>query len=193
MKPSIRWVLIIALATFGVFFVLRKSGNKSDSTGARPGAFHAGKTESRNSMTSSTSSSSSDNARFNARRVLFLTNNHPHPLSRRIHSLASSGLKDSALIDSIETPPPTPSQKNEGPDLFLRIDLVELKEDGVLSRSLKAVVTASLGTAPWQSHHFTQNSSTPPLVQFHWNATLDHQSTFSGIRSDRYEDASRMN
>jgi len=191
MKPSTRWALILALAVLGVFLVFRRSNTQRNAPAGKGVEFQGGKTKSRNSLVSSTSSSSSDNACFTARRILFLTNSNPHPLSPRINALVAEGLRSFPAIDSVETAPRIPSQWSESPDLFLQIDLEEVTEEGIIARSLKGRVTASLSGAPWQSHHHTQSRGTPPLVQFRWRTTLDHESDFSGIRSDRYGDPAR--
>jgi hypothetical protein len=52
-------------------------------------------------------------------------------------------------------------------------------------------VSGVLGNAPWTGSHHTIDSTTPPLVQFHWNGTVDSESRFSGIRSDRYAELAR--
>jgi hypothetical protein len=188
MKRSFFGFLILALVAIGLIFFLRQRAVRAKAATTATGAsLNVGKTESRNNMTSGTSSSSSDNSTFNARRVLLLTNSNPHPLSQRINSLVAQGLKDSAQIEKIETG--NLSSGAEAPDLFVLVEVIDLKEEGVLSRSLKATVTASLGGAPWESRHHVQSHGTPPVVQFNWNATLDHESTFSGLRTDRYKES----
>ena len=155
-------------------------------------AFNLGKTETRSSLSSASTSSASDNSVFTSRQILFLAEN-PHPLSRRIAALLAQQLKDFPQIEQLETanPPTLLAEGAAAPDLFLRLNLVALTEDGILSRSMKATVAASLGSAPWQCNYYSQDATTPPLVHFDWDATLETESTFSGIRSDRYADAAR--
>ena len=124
---------------------------------------------------------------------MLFVNAGAHPLSRRIGDLVAERLKDLPQIEQLDVAksPADLLEGAEAPDLFLRMDLIELKEGGIFTRSLKATVTGYLGSAPWESSHYTQDSTTPPIVHFAWNATIDDETTFSGIRSDRYAEAAQ--
>lgn len=194
-KPLVKIALIIAICLLGLVLAAHFLGIAFK---PRPGgddaaaSFNIGKSETRSSLSSSSTSSSSDNSTFSSRRVLLVAEN-PHPLSRRIATLLAQKLKDCPQIEQLETTnsPELLAGGTEAPDLFLRLDLVELKEDGILSHAMKATVAASLASAPWQSSNYNQDDTTPPLVHFAWDATLDTETTFSGIRTDRYADAAR--
>ena len=194
MKRSTKIGLVIALSLVGLVLIARLLGIGFGSK-ANGGAFfnfNVGKTESRSNTSSSSTSSSSDNSGFNSRRVFFV-NGSAHRLSQRIGTLVAQRLKDSPQIErfDLEKSPAILLEGAESPDLFLRINLTELKEEGIFPSSLKATVTASIGSAPWQSSYYSQSSTTPPLVHFTWNATLEHETTFSGIRSDHYAAAAQ--
>ena len=195
MKPRVKIALIIAICLLGLVLAAHFLGvafrPKSGGNDAAA-SFNIGKSETRSSLSSSSTSSSSDNSTFSSRRVLLVAEN-PHPLSRRIATLLAQKLKDCPQIEQLETTnsPVMLAEGAEAPDLFLQLDLIELEESGILSRAMKATVAASLASAPWQSSNYSQDDSTPPLVNFAWNATSDTETTFSGIRSDRYADAAR--
>jgi hypothetical protein len=189
MKRFAKIGLGLAFVLVGLFLAMRllefASGFKT--TAESDVSLNVGKTESRSNVSSSTTTVSSDNSGFNSRRVLFI-NGSTHPFSQRIGNLVVERLKNFPQIEQVEV---ANSRTNlfdgaEAPDLFLRMELVELKEGGVLTRSLQATLTASLGNAPWKSSHDTSDATSPPLVKFAWNATVENETTFSGIRTDRY-------
>ena len=191
MKPLVKTGLLIAVCLLGFALVCVSTAMIWTNRGhSQPqAAFNIGKTETHSSLSSSSTSSSLENSTFSSRRVLLVAD-EPHPLSRRIARLLAQKLKDCPQIEQLDTTN-SPVMLPEGavaPDLFLRVDLVELKTTGVLafSGSMKATVTASLGNSPWQSSSYSSDDATPPLVNFIWNAMLDSESTFTGLRSDRY-------
>lgn len=156
--------------------------------------FGATSLEARNNLSSSSSVSSGDPARFTCRRVL-LINRDPHPLMHRVGGILGQWLETSPLIERVEhLNAPAQTRGNHpalpvgarAPDLFLRLEVDELHETGWFSRSTKAVLTASLGNAPWQSSHSIIDETTPPLIGFDWSAVLDHQSTLKGFEKVKY-------
>lgn len=162
-------------------------------TYSSPGAsLQVGKTETRSNSSSTSSSCSSENSTFSARRVLFFSDN-PHPLCRKIVAHLNQRLKESPLVGQLEFTDRPFISTNGGPapDLFLTVNLARLKHDGLVSSTLNAVVTASLGNDPWQSIHHSRDDGTPPSVSFQWQSTMDTESTFTGFRTDRYADMAR--
>jgi len=190
MKSPARIGLFIALGLAGLalgahfFSAAAKNGDKPD-TGLK-----VGKTETRNSLSSSSTTSSSDDATFSARHVLLFSDN-PHPLNREIVARLTQQLKDCPLIESLEVTnkPFTLTNGIATPDLFLRVELTELDQSGVVSSTIKATVGASLSSTPWHSSTHTIDGSTPPVVAFRWEATQESETTFTGLRTDRYADA----
>ena len=164
----------------------RKAGNDSSAF------LKIGKTETHSSMSSVSSSSSSENSTFSARRVLLYSDN-PHPLCRKIVARLEQQLKDSPFIEHLELTDQPYINTNAGPapDLFLTVNLAELKQSGIVSSTMKALVTASMGNTPWQSSYYTSDATTTPLVSFEWRASVDSETTFTGVRTDRYADAAR--
>jgi hypothetical protein len=159
----------------------------SGQVGAGPGAsFQAGKTEMQSSMHAGSTSSSSDGATFSSRRVLLFLDGRNQPLLDRVSHLMSQQLRNHSLIESLETAPAGTlvAEGSEGPDLFIRLDLKNLENSGIVPRQTKAVVEATLGSTPWANSGYYSDETSPPLVQFSWRGTLQVESTFKGIRSD---------
>jgi hypothetical protein len=149
-----------------------------------------GKTETRSSMMSGHSSKAPKYATFNSGRVLLLSDN-PHPFCRKIVDRLEQRLKESPHIRAVErlNEPVTITQRDGAPDLFLRVDLVSAKGSGVLPSTFKSVVTATLGNTPWFDTLHMRDGSSAPVVSIEWNATVDSESTFLGLTTDRYEAA----
>jgi len=171
------------------FLVLRfVSENTRDSEGIPQ--LQVGKTETRSSMTSGRSTSAPEYATFNSGRVLLLSDN-PHPFCRKIVDRLEQRLKESPHIRSVErlNEPFTITQRDGAPDLFLRVDLVSAKGSGVLPSTFQSVVTATLGNAPWFDTLRMRGDGIAPVVSIEWNATVDSESTFLGLTTDRYKEA----
>ena len=102
-------------------------------------------------------------------------------------------LKDSPFIEQLQLTDQPYINTNGGPatDLFLTVNLAELKQSGIVSSTMKSLVTASMGNTPWQSSYYTSDATTAPRVSFEWNASMDSETTFTGVRTDRYADAAR--
>ena len=154
-------------------------------------SFAASALESQNNLGSTMLTSSGDNARFAASHML-LIHEQGQPLLDRVAPLLTARLQSCqaiAQIDSEAVSVKTESALAAGaraPDLFLSLELPRIKESGLVTRSLEATVVASLGNAPWQSHHTIVDDTTPPLVQFHWDGRLEHKSTMRGLETPRY-------
>jgi hypothetical protein len=157
----------------------RKSGGAS---------LDAGKTETQSSMSSSSTLSSSDGATFSSRHVQLLIGDSPHPLLKRIGILLAEQLKESGWIEQLDITQPgaMPAEGAESPDLFVRIELADLKTEGIVTKTTRTIVEGSFGNAPWQSSHYIRDSTTAPLVHLGWDGTLESQTTFTGVRTDPY-------
>ena len=171
------------------FLVLRFVSENTRSSESMP-KLQVGKTETRSSMTSGASSKAPKYATFNSGRVLLLSNN-PHPFCRKIVDRLEQLLKESPHIQAVErlNEPVTITQRDGAPDLFLRVDLVSAKGSGVLTSTFKSVVTATLGNTPWFDTIHMRGDGSAPVVSMEWNATVDSESTFLGLTTDRYEEA----
>jgi hypothetical protein len=180
----------MGLTALVVAFLLLRFVSENTRSSERIPKLEFGKTETRSSMTSGHSTSAPEYATFNSGRVLLLSDN-PHPFCRKIVDRLEQQLKESPHIQAVErlNEPFTITQRDGAPDLFLRVDLVNAKGSGVLPSTFKSVVTASLGNTPWFDTMNIRDESSAPVVSIEWNATVDSESTFLGLTTDRYEKA----
>ena len=194
MKVSLKlksWALIGVTVLAGAFLVLRFVSENTRGSEGIP-KLQVGKTETRSSMVSVDSSVAPEYATFNSGRVLLLSGN-PHPFCRKIVDRLEQRLKESPHIRTVErlNEPFTITQRDGAPDLFLRVDLVSAKGSGVLPSTLKSVVSASLGNTPWLDTSYPSDGSSAPVFIMKWEATVDSESTFLGLTTDRYETAAQ--
>ena len=180
----------MGLTALVVAFLLLRFVSENTRSSERIPKLEVGKTETRSSMTSGHSTTAPEYATFNSGRVLLLSDN-PHPFCRKIVDRLEQQLKESPHIRAVErvNEPFTITQRDGAPDLFLRVDLVSAKGSGVLPSTFKSVVTASLGNTPWFDTLNIRDESSAPVVSMEWNATVDSESTFLGLTTDRYEKA----
>jgi hypothetical protein len=180
----------MGLTALVVAFLLLRFVSENTRSSERIPKLEVGKTETRSSMTSGQSTSAPEYATFNSGRVLLLSDN-PHPFCRKIVDRLEQQPKESPHIQAVErlNEPFTITQRDGAPNLFLRVDLVSAKGSGVLPSTFKSVVTASLGNTPWFDTMNIRDESSAPVVSIEWNATVDSESTFLGLTTDRYEKA----
>jgi len=192
LKPLVKIGLLVGVGVLIVVLAIHFFGSSSKAGDDSTAMLNIGKTETHSNMSSTSASSSSDNSTFSARRVLLFSDN-PHPLCRKIVAALEKRLKDSPFIEQLQLTDQPYINTNGGPapDLFLTVDLAELEQSCIFSATMKALVTASLGNAPWQSSYYTSDATTAPMVAFEWKASIDSQTIFTGIRTDRYADAAR--
>ena len=192
MKTPVKIGLLVAGCLVATALAIHFFGSSRKAADVSPAMLNIGKTETHSSMSSTSTSSSSDDSAFSARRVLLYSDN-PHPLCRKIVAHLEQRLKESPFIEQLQLTdqPYINTNAVPGPDLFLTVDLAELEQSGIVSSTMKALVTASLGNTPWQSSYYTSDATTAPLVCFEWKASIDSETTFTGVRTDRYADAAR--
>jgi hypothetical protein len=196
MKLSTRFGIAIAvLALAGGWLLWREAaaGKSLLAAGTGKSGFELGATRTSTHMNSSTSSSRSDFATFSARRLLFLRDD-THPLGREVSDLLVKQLRATCPdIGEIQVAGPGQELKlgERAPDLFLQLRLGEADARGLVSQTVKVTMHAGLGTTPWHSSHHTIDSTTPPVLTFNWNGTVESETAFQGIRSDRYAPAAQ--
>ena len=192
MKTPVKIGLLVAVCLVIIALAIHFAGSSRKAGNEPTASLKIGKTETRSSMGSSSSTSSSENSTFSARRVLLYSDN-PHPLCRKIVARLEQQLRDSPFIEQVQLTdqPYLNTDAGPAPDLFLTVNLAELKQSGIVSSTMKALVTASMGNTPWQSSYYTSDATTAPRVSFEWNASVDSETTFTGVRTDRYADAAR--
>jgi len=189
MKVPAKWWLILALAVGLVvlarlleFWPAPTQTHENNSL-----SFDVGKTQSRNNAGSTSTSTSGRDATFSPRRILLVVDS-AHPLNQRVSAMVAEGLRGLPRVEEVTVTDPDhlPAAGSVAPDLFARINLRHLDENGLVSHALNANVTASLGTSFSTSDHYMRDATTPPTIDFHWGMDLDHQTIFKGMRSDRY-------
>lgn len=149
----------------------------------------AGSTETRSTATSGVSSMAPEHATFSYGRIVLLSDN-PHPFCRKLVTYLERRLTNSPHIRTVERlqEPFTIASRDGAPDLFLRVDLVSAKGGGVLRSTFRSVVRASLSSAPWSdTSHYTDDGSGAPRVTIDLRSTVDSESTFTGLSTDRYD------
>jgi len=191
-KPLVKVGLLIAIGLVAIALAVHFFGSSRKAGNDSPAMLNIGKSETRSNMGSGTTTTASENATFSAHRVLLYSDN-PHPLCRKIVAHLQQRLKESPFIEQLEVTDQPYVNTNSGraPDLFLTVNLEELRQSGIVSSTMESLVTATLGNAPWQSSYYTSDATTAPLVSFEWNANMESTTTFTGIRTDRYADAAR--
>lgn len=145
---------------------------------------HVGTLKSQNNTTTASSESHSNPAFF-ADRSLVILNLSDHLLMNRIGTELLEQLKAENQFDRIEYYPAGrgPEIGAEAPDLFLCLSLESIEESGIIGRSLKATVVATLGKSPAASNHSVTDHLSPPIVSLNANISVDHESSLTGIES----------
>lgn len=192
MKPPVKIGLLAAVGMVLIASAIRLLQIGSETYSSPGASLQVGKTETRSNTGSTSSSCSSENSTFNAKQMLLFSDN-PHPLCRKIVTQLAQRLQAGPFIEYLEVTdkPFINTNGSAAPDLFLTVNLGQLKQGGLVSSTMKSLVTASLGNTPWQSSHYTRSDDSPPTVSFNWQATIDSEITFTGFRTDRYADAAR--
>ena len=185
-SPRLRWIAAIGALLVVAFLTLRWATERSPDPTGLP-HLKAGITETRSSVFSGDSSSAPAYATFSSDRVMLFSDN-PHPFCRKIVARLEQRLKDCPHIRSVVRvdQPFTITSRDAAPDLFVRVDLAMARRSGILASTFQSVVTASLGSTPWSDITRTSYEGGSPAVSVEWRATVDSESTFTGISSDRY-------
>ncbi len=145
----------------------------------------AGKLAANNTLASSSAETQCNESRFACRRVAIL-NRSDHPLLARAGAELLERMKPLGYIERIDYYPhgfqPEPGEL--APDVFVTIELDKIDESGLLaSRKVDATILVSAGSSIHSSRHSSCDTLSPPVLQANWQATLQHQSTTTGIAS----------
>ncbi|MBM4076536.1 MAG: hypothetical protein FJ267_12975, partial [Planctomycetes bacterium] len=145
---------------------------------------HVGALKSQNNTTTASTESHSNPAFF-ADRSLVILNLSDHLLMERIGTELLGQLKADNQFDRIEYYPAGqgPEMGAEAGDLFLSLTLESIDESGIIGRSLKATVAATLGRSPAASNHSVNDHLSPPIVSLKADISVDHESSLAGIES----------
>lgn len=184
--------MFLGVAALTAAFLIFRSVSENSSGSEKLPRLQVGKTETRSTLTGEYSSITPEFATFSSGRVVLLSDN-PHPFCRKIVYHLERSLTHSPHIRTVErlTEPFTITRRDDAPDLFLRVDLTSANGSGVLTSTFKSVVTASLGNTPWFDTTFVRDGSSAPVVSINWKTTVDSETTFQGLSTDRYEKAAQ--
>jgi hypothetical protein len=191
--PRLRTLALVGLALLTAAFLTLRFVSENTPDRENLPRLQLGKTETRSGMGRGMSTRAPEHGTFNSGRILLLSDN-PHPFCRKIVTHLERRLKDSPHIRTVERlkEPFTITQRDGAPDLFLRVDLVSAKGGGVLTSTFKSVVSASLGSEPWSdTTHYTADGSNAARVIMDSKSTVESETTFAGLSSDRYDAPAR--
>jgi hypothetical protein len=107
------------------------------------------------------------------------------PFLGRVAELLAEQIKTNRIIDELKVASPAelPKDGSLAPDVFIILELANLEKSGFVNQETKTVFHLSLGNHPWRSRSSYHDSTSPPIVDHDWTATLDMESSFSGIRT----------
>ena len=147
-------------------------------------AAHLGALQASNNRMRVSSSSGSEPSWF-AARSLVIINRSDHLLMKRVAAALLKEFKDGALFDEIDYYPhgESPAVGALAPDLVMTLDLVSIKESGLIGRDLEAEVLSSLGTSYSASNHSASSSTDPPYLEVRSQTVIEHTSSLTGVES----------
>ncbi len=199
----IRWLVGSAAVLLGILLIVwnifpaptidspltlvRSSSGEFQPDGEVPAAtlqVQAGRIQAKNNLTSGNSSSHGGEARNCFSSVLLICKS-PDALSQRVAADLLAELKKVPHFSEIKYIPPGHALPTSGraPDLFIQLELVSLSESGLIDHQVDARLRARWGTSLTDSRHSYINHMTPPLIDSHTVAHLDHQSTTREVAS----------
>ncbi|HEY1068614.1 MAG TPA: hypothetical protein VGE52_20990, partial [Pirellulales bacterium] len=167
-----------------------------ESTGTASGLSGRLSAREANKSTSTISSQSSGGeARLRARSAVVYVAT-PDLLAQRVAHELFKELQKSSRFDSLTYHPPGEkfTQGELLPDLYLSVGVKSLKESGVAPyKTLEAEVQVTLGNLPARSSHSYMDTLSPPVVNHHWNSTINYSAREVGLEtaSARYEAVGR--
>ncbi len=151
----------------------------------------AAQTRCTDSVSAFSSTTSSANTRFACRRIL-IVNRSDHLLMRR---MAPRLLEHLANVECAQEVDYSPGGRigapgDPAPDVVVTLTMPSFKETGSIGRTqLKATIVAVAGNSLTAGHDSGVDSRTPPTLRFDWKATVEHESTTTGVasRSAKYK------
>jgi hypothetical protein len=139
--------------------------------------------QARDSMNSYSTVSSSNEARFACRRIV-IRSQSDHRLLERVGVELQKRLSELPFVEEIDYYPSgsEPEPGNRAPDVTILLDLPKLKDRKLpLNRWLVGTVSVEAAISPYGSSSFVHDSTTPPIINFSWGATLQHKSLTQGF------------
>lgn len=151
------------------------------------GAAHVGTIKARSGVQTFGSTSAESDARVSVRSVMLVCQS-PHRLLDRAAREFAKALVRLPDVDKVEYYPyetwPEPGARL--PDVFITMDLLELREDTFLcSRRLSVLVQWKVDSAPFADPAGKVHDHAPPVLTFDLESRLDYGSATLGIESPR--------
>jgi hypothetical protein len=180
----ILWNLVPPELSTTVVTLTRGANGEFPAQGAAGFQAHAGQIRSQNNLLSSSASGSGDRARV-ACRSLVLACGSDHLLAQRAAAGVFQQLQKLPDLETITYLPPGErlAVGSRLPDLYLTLELNSLAESGLIDHVVDAQLVLRGGISAIDDNHTTINDLTPPVVEFTWQARLDHHSTTREVAS----------
>lgn len=145
--------------------------------------FNAASLQARNSSSKAGSSTHSGADYFASDSITVLNFSDSLLMKRAADQLVET-LKQQGNFTTVRLYPaehqPDPRERS---DLFLTMDLKDIRIAGLTSRELNAEIHVQLGPSPVTSRHSYSTGLTPPSLRFHSHIEIDHESTLTGVES----------
>jgi len=154
---------------------------------------HAATIEARSSRSSTTVSTATDHTRLVCRRVAVIAEG-----GHRLDSLIAAALRDAlagmpfvqrAVLFTEGRFPPDGELR---PDVFVQVAARSVRVTPIpYAATLRAEIDVSAGRSPWRSVASYHDGTDPPVLDFHWDGTVRHESRTVGYESVRHGLAAR--
>lgn len=203
-RPAwIRWLIGPATILLGVLLIVwnifpaptidtpltlvRNAQGEFEADQTIPGAtlqVQAGGIQAKNNLISANSSSHGGDARNSVANVLLICKSHD-ALSQRVAADLLAELKKVPHYSEIKYIPPGHPLPTSGraPDLFIQLEMLSLQESGLIAHQVDARLRARWGNSLVESRHTYTNHQTPPLIDSHTVAQLEHHSATREVAS----------
>ncbi|MBE0537149.1 MAG: hypothetical protein IH624_15920 [Phycisphaerae bacterium] len=168
----------------GPVTLARGEENTGDTSGLGLKA-SAGKLESKNNYSTTTSSMHSQNARLNVTSILILCQDD-HPLLDLAARALQEQLAALPYVQRVTYYPPSEAVEMQQvlPDAFIMLAMPRIDEGkSLVGRKLNATITCSAGRTIYPGHSYTSYMNAPPVINFGIKSVLQHESNFTGIES----------
>ncbi len=151
----------------------------------------AANTRSTDSISAASSTTSARDTRFACRRIL-IVNRSDHLLMQRMAPRLLEHLANLQCAQEVDYSPGgrIGNPGDPAPDVVVVLSMPSFEETGGIGQSrLTATIVAVAGNSLTGGHTTVIDNLTPAVLRFNWKATVDHQSTTTGVasRSAKYK------
>ena len=179
-----RWIIGGALLVAVVVLLAGADRRKTDEKHKPPLSAHAGSIKANNSMSTSSSHTSTEGSLFFAKRIAVI-NLSEHRIASEAASALADALRNQPFTDTVDLfqGDHRPQEGGLLYDLYVSLDMPEFHSKGFLltGRKVKAKIEVTLGDDFWNSRHGYSDNLSPPTINLHMEATLEHESVAHGV------------